>query len=310
MFVGCAARRSASAGCSALPTGPGLHRCLIRRSCCSCAGLSSPMTRHRPRSRLVRALVPSVASLERGASTARATSRPCTTTPCRAPKKKNLMRSEHAQRLSGRTTLPWPGATKCTKCACVHYGVVKGNITVAANAPRGAGRSALVGAGSSRVSEATAPGNGVVPDGDRVLVVPTSCVRRTRVMSARLTALLPPGEFMLFVGDLRPMKGLDVLLAAYAGLGESMPLVLIGKSWPDTPRVLPAGVTVHDRWPNAAVLSLPAKFDCRRSVCVGGALRDRRDRGHGRWDARRGVRHRRHPRDRATRNLGSARGAG
>ena len=32
------------------------------------------------------------------------------------------------------------------------------------------------------------------------------------------------------------------------------PLVLIGKSWPDTPTVLPEGVIVHDRWPNAAVI--------------------------------------------------------
>jgi glycosyltransferase involved in cell wall biosynthesis len=33
-----------------------------------------------------------------------------------------------------------------------------------------------------------------------------------------------------------------------------MPLVLIGKSWPDTPAIFVDGVTVHDRWPNAAVI--------------------------------------------------------
>ena len=69
-----------------------------------------------------------------------------------------------------------------------------------------------------------------------------------------LTAQLPPGEFLLFVGDLRPMKGLDVLLDAYAGLAGPPPLVLIGKTWPDTPAVLPPGVVVHDRSPNAAVI--------------------------------------------------------
>jgi len=69
-----------------------------------------------------------------------------------------------------------------------------------------------------------------------------------------LTERLPPGDFIVFVGDLRPMKGLDVLLVAYGGLEDAPPLVLIGKSWPDTPTQFPVGVTVHDRWPNVAVI--------------------------------------------------------
>jgi len=76
-------------------------------------------------------------------------------------------------------------------------------------------------------------------------------------LAANVPALverLPQGQFIVFVGDLRPMKGLDVLLAAYRGLENAPPLVLIGKSWPDTPTDLPNGVTVHDRWPNAAVI--------------------------------------------------------
>ena len=67
-------------------------------------------------------------------------------------------------------------------------------------------------------------------------------------------AQLPNQEFMLFVGDLRPMKGLDVLLTAYAALQDAPPLVLIGKAWPDTPTELPPNTLVLHNWPNYAVM--------------------------------------------------------
>jgi glycosyltransferase involved in cell wall biosynthesis len=105
------------------------------------------------------------------------------------------------------------------------------------------------------VSDAVARGNGLAPNGRSVVVVPNFLNDVPLADgSDDHAALLPAGEFMVFVGDLRPMKGLDVLLEAYAGLPRSMPLVLIGKSWPDTPTALPHGVTVHDRWPNVAVI--------------------------------------------------------
>jgi glycosyltransferase involved in cell wall biosynthesis len=108
------------------------------------------------------------------------------------------------------------------------------------------------------VSAATARGNCLVPDDGKTVVVPnflpdTSSTDRPPDIESR-TSLLPDADFMIFAGDLRPMKGLDVLLAAYDALATSMPLVLIGKSWPDTPTTLPKGVIVHDRWPNAAVI--------------------------------------------------------
>jgi glycosyltransferase involved in cell wall biosynthesis len=59
---------------------------------------------------------------------------------------------------------------------------------------------------------------------------------------------------MLFVGDLRPMKGLDILLDAHAGLSDAPPLVLIGKVWPDTPAEYPSNTLMLGKWPNAAVL--------------------------------------------------------
>jgi glycosyltransferase involved in cell wall biosynthesis len=169
--------------------------------------------------------------------------------------KKNLM---HAARVNGElieTACSGPGIAKCLACTSRHYGEMTGAITPAANlvgarAPRR--RAATIVADS----DAVARGNRIAPDGRRVVVIPNflsdDAVTPSTVDS--LTSQLPEGDFILFAGDLRPMKGLDVLLAAYAGLRESIPLILIGKSWPDTPTALPAGVVVHDRWPNVAVI--------------------------------------------------------
>jgi glycosyltransferase involved in cell wall biosynthesis len=48
-------------------------------------------------------------------------------------------------------------------------------------------------------------------------------------------------------------KGAHVLLEAYRVLSEPPPLVLIGKMWSETPRELPAGVTLLRDQPNPAV---------------------------------------------------------
>ncbi|MEY2446337.1 MAG: hypothetical protein QOE00_2917, partial [Ilumatobacteraceae bacterium] len=184
--------------------------------------------------------------------------------------KKNLMRTTRIDGTRVDQPCSGPGPARCLACASRHYGVLTGTVTAVTN---------LLGATAERrgagtivaVSEATARGNGLAVDGDRVVVVPNFSGGRPapaptdpdpmagadRIHTdevAALVAQLPDREFLLFVGDLRPMKGLDVLLAAFAQMATSFPLVLIGKSWPDTPTVLPAGVEVHDRWPNAAVI--------------------------------------------------------
>ncbi|HEY5424288.1 MAG TPA: glycosyltransferase family 4 protein [Ilumatobacteraceae bacterium] len=175
--------------------------------------------------------------------------------------KKNLMRTVKTGSTSKEVPCSGPAAAKCMACATRHYGLATGPVTATGN---------FVGATAERrgassiiaVSEATARGNGLEPgrlgSGAEVVVVPNFLTDAGTVdpdpAVESLTALLPGGEFIVFVGDLRPMKGLDVLLAAYEGLATDVPLVLIGKSWPETPTELPNGVTVHDRWPNAAVI--------------------------------------------------------
>jgi glycosyltransferase involved in cell wall biosynthesis len=170
--------------------------------------------------------------------------------------KKNLMRTERLDGELVERPCSGPGISKCVTCSSQHYGVAMGSLTATAN---------MFGARAERrgadtivaVSDAVARGNGLVPDGRGVTVVPNFLPDADGTAAPDIsswTSLLPEGDFILFVGDLRPMKGLDVLLAAYVGLPGAMPLVLIGKSWPDTPQELPARVTVHDRWPNPAVI--------------------------------------------------------
>jgi glycosyltransferase involved in cell wall biosynthesis len=67
---------------------------------------------------------------------------------------------------------------------------------------------------------------------------------------------LPSEPFILFVGALRRLKGLETLLDAYARLASPPPMVLIGTVERDTPATpLPPGVVVLTDLPHAAVMT-------------------------------------------------------
>jgi glycosyltransferase involved in cell wall biosynthesis len=66
---------------------------------------------------------------------------------------------------------------------------------------------------------------------------------------------LPAEPYIMFVGALRPIKGITVLLEAYGRLTSPPPLVLIGTVDHDTPRAFPAGVTVIESAPHRAVMA-------------------------------------------------------
>lgn len=66
---------------------------------------------------------------------------------------------------------------------------------------------------------------------------------------------LPALPFMLFVGALKPDKGIGQLLAAYRRMSSPPPLVLIGSTWPETPVSFPDGVTVLRNVPHSAVMA-------------------------------------------------------
>jgi glycosyltransferase involved in cell wall biosynthesis len=68
-------------------------------------------------------------------------------------------------------------------------------------------------------------------------------------------ARLPQEPFILFVGALRRVKGVEQLLAAYQHLDAPPPLVMIGTIESDTPSVFPPGVVVLEKLPHRAVMA-------------------------------------------------------
>jgi glycosyltransferase involved in cell wall biosynthesis len=71
---------------------------------------------------------------------------------------------------------------------------------------------------------------------------------------ARALAGLPDEPFILFVGALRRVKGIHVLLDAYARLTDPPPLVLLGTVESDSPASWPDGVVVIEDVPHGAVM--------------------------------------------------------
>jgi glycosyltransferase involved in cell wall biosynthesis len=71
-----------------------------------------------------------------------------------------------------------------------------------------------------------------------------------------ILALLPERPFILFVGALRRVKGVDELLDAYGRLDDPPPLVMVGIRTPDTPEEFPAGVTVLNDVPHPTVMAM------------------------------------------------------
>jgi glycosyltransferase involved in cell wall biosynthesis len=151
-----------------------------------------------------------------------------------------------------------PGLLKCLRCSTQHYGVAKGVPVTLGNRLAAAHERRAVDMFLA-VSHATAAGNGLVGGKIPYEVIPNfvpddASNTITEVELEPYLAQLPEDGYLLFVGDLRRVKGVDVLLRAYAGLSDVPPLVLIGKLWPESPASLPPNVTVLRDWPNPAVM--------------------------------------------------------
>jgi glycosyltransferase involved in cell wall biosynthesis len=149
-----------------------------------------------------------------------------------------------------------PAWLKCLRCANDHYHGVKGSITALGNWANGALERQAVNkflAVSGAVARFNNLAGGNVPFEVVPNFVPDNISElSTEPLDAYLSHL--PGEYILFVGDLHPQKGVGLLLDAYARLASPPPLVLIGRRFAETPVTLPPGAVVFESWPHAAIM--------------------------------------------------------
>ncbi|MDQ6794153.1 MAG: glycosyltransferase family 4 protein [Chloroflexota bacterium] len=152
-----------------------------------------------------------------------------------------------------------PALEKCLRCAAAHYGPAKGSVTVAGIRAMGVVERRAVDRFIA-VSRAVADGNRLEASGLPYEVIPNFIPDEHPPAGpgdAALLGLLPAEPYLLFVGGLARLKGVDVLLRAYRRLAAPPPLVLIGYRTSErlaSLEDLPAGVTVVTDWPQTAVM--------------------------------------------------------
>jgi len=145
---------------------------------------------------------------------------------------------------------------KCFGCATAHYGLPRGVPTVLANWSMGFAERAAVDM-FLPVSQAVADGNDLVNSRLRFQVIPNfipDAVAATASRDRLYDAQLPAEDYLLFVGDITPDKGVLVLLKAHAELPSPMPLVLIGRRDAAIPANPGKNVIILENLPHDAVM--------------------------------------------------------
>jgi glycosyltransferase involved in cell wall biosynthesis len=149
-----------------------------------------------------------------------------------------------------------PSLWKCWCCAGKHYGSVKGAVTTIGNFGSGYFARRTVDKFIA-VSHAVARHNRLAETGTPFEVIPNFVPDDVGILSSELDPCLqelPGDDYILFVGDMTNVKGVDVLLKAYASLDHAPPLVLIGRRSPDLPTELPPNVRLRGPWSHEAVM--------------------------------------------------------
>lgn len=161
---------------------------------------------------------------------------------------KRLMR--HGVRCSG------PAFVKCMNCAADFYGIGKGVPSTLANLIWGEIERRTVDMFlpvSRSVAEQTRLEKSRVPYRIIPNFIPDNAEAPENDAHA-LLAQLPENDFLLYVGDLMPDKGIDVLLQAHAQLNNQIPLVLIGRPVTGYLERIPPNVLHLGRWPHSAIM--------------------------------------------------------
>jgi glycosyltransferase involved in cell wall biosynthesis len=157
-----------------------------------------------------------------------------------------------------------PALRKCAGCASAFYGRGRGLAAVAGVATSRrltARRMAALQSVTAFVDDTT--NRHLIEPTRRKGTVPRYIVPAfvdvdppgTEAEVEMIVAQLPAEPFVLFVGALRPMKGVEVLFDAYRTLRDPPPLVLMGTVEADTPKPFPSGALVLTDVPHAAVMA-------------------------------------------------------
>jgi glycosyltransferase involved in cell wall biosynthesis len=149
-----------------------------------------------------------------------------------------------------------PAISKCIECSSSFYGPVKGIPVLLANRMWGQIERKCVDMFlpvSQIVAEGTQLARYRVPYRVIPNFVPDN-VSTLRDESDPRLSQLPRGDFLLFVGDVRHDKGVDVLFEAYKQLGTTIPLILIGRLGHDLIEDFPPNARALEDWPHTAVM--------------------------------------------------------
>lgn len=150
-----------------------------------------------------------------------------------------------------------PMLSKCLQCAPRQYGHTRGVPTIVLNMLAGMAERRAVDM-FIPVSRAVADFTQLDSHGSPYRVinnfVPSNIDALYDDEDPRLSQL-PQKDYLLFVGDVRRDKGVDVLYRAYAGIESTVPLVLIGKMGKDLTEGAPANSVILPAWPHKAIMS-------------------------------------------------------
>ena len=174
--------------------------------------------------------------------------------------------------MRGDEVCPGPAPVACIRCASSQYGPIIGPGVAAANFATSGIRRRHVDA-FIPVSSAVAISTGL--SGHCEFEVIPNFIPDSLVLDR---AVPQPDGPIVFVGDMSPDKGIDVLIAAYLQLSEAPPLVLAGRVLTVLPSPLPEriellGVVDHDAVTelvrSASVVAVPSIVpDCCPTVVL------------------------------------------
>ena len=151
-----------------------------------------------------------------------------------------------------------PAPLKCLRCSIDGRGVAKGTVAAASvlgmRRPLRRKTSALHSV-SRFVADTLGP-ELQTPGAESAVIPNFHQEGREDAPDAGILARLPDRPYILFVGALRRVKGVDELVEAYGSLADPPPLVMVGIRTPDTPTSFPPGVTVLNNVPHPTVMAM------------------------------------------------------